>query len=202
VVVANELLDNLPFRLAVADDGWREALVQIDRSGAASEVTAPVPPEWDGLPESPPHGARVPVQQAASQWVSDALTVLRAGTVLCFDYCTAHTAMIAGQPWREWLRTYRGHERGSHYLRDVGLQDITTQVCIDQLPEPYAVRTQAQFLSRWGVEELVDDGRLEWERAASAPDLHALRMRSRVREADSLLDLAGLGGFLALEWRP
>ncbi len=31
VVVANELLDNLPFRLAVHDGGWREAFVDVDR---------------------------------------------------------------------------------------------------------------------------------------------------------------------------
>ena len=31
---------------------------------------------------------------------------------------------------------------------------------------------------------------------AARPDLHALRMRSRVREAESLLDPSGLGGFL------
>ena len=40
------------------------------------------------------------------------------------------------RPWREWLRTYRGHERGGHYLADPGAQDITAEVAVDQLPEP------------------------------------------------------------------
>lgn len=202
VVIANELLDNLPFRLAVHDGGWREALVQVGPDGRPSEVLAPAPQEWAWLPRSAPHGARVPVQAAAGEWVAAARRALHpGGTVLAFDYCTARTAALALEPWRTWLRTYRGHERGEHYLRSIGEQDITAQVCLDQLPEADAVRTQAQFLQRWGITELVEEGRLAWEAAAGRPDLAALRMRSRVREAESLLDPAGLGGFVAVEWR-
>lgn len=200
VVLANELLDNVPFRLAVFDGAWREAYVEVGPDGTLSEVTVPAPTEWDWLPAHAPHGARVPVQTGAAAWVSAARSALQAGSVLVFDYCTARTAALAAVPWREWLRTYRGHERGAHYLRDVGQQDITTQVCLDQLPEPHSVRTQAQFLQRWGIDELVEEGRVAWAAAASRPDLAALRMRSRVREAESLLDLGGLGGFLAVEW--
>ena len=140
------------------------------------------------------------VQHATGAWVRDVRSLLVEGTVLAFDYCTARTADLAVVPWRQWLRTYRGHERGAHYLRDVGLQDITAQVCLDQLPATKAVRTQAQFLQRWGIEELVEEGRTAWAAAAGAPNLAALRMRSRLREAESLLDIDGLGGFLALEW--
>ncbi|MBI4933270.1 MAG: SAM-dependent methyltransferase [Actinobacteria bacterium] len=200
VIMANELLDNLPFRLAVFDGSWREALVEVDGDGALSELTVPAPPDWSWLPAHAAHGARVPVQSAAADWVAQARSRLGAGRVLTFDYCTPRTAMVAAMPWREWLRTYRGHERGAHYLRDVGQQDITAQVCLDQLPEADTVRTQAQFLQRWGIDELVDEGRAAWEAAASAPDLAALRMRSRVREAESLLDESGLGAFFALEW--
>lgn len=200
VVIANELLDNLPFRLAVYDGGWREAYVDISTDGATSEVTVSAPENWDWLPAHAAHGARVPVHADAAAWVASARAAVPHGRVLAFDYCTARTAAVAALPWREWLRTYRGHERGAHYLRDVGLQDITTQVCVDQLAEPASVRTQAQFLQRWGVDELVEEGRAGWAAAAAHPDLQALRMRSRIREAESLLDPAGLGGFLALEW--
>lgn len=200
VIVANELLDNLPFRLAVFDGAWREAHVQVAPDGALSERLGPLAHPPPNLPASAPHGARAPIQQAAGQWVQSAQTRLLGGRVLTFDYCTARTAALALSPWREWLRTYRGHERGGHYLRDAGRQDITTQVCLDQLPEPHAVRTQAQFLQRWGIDELVQEGRDGWAAAAAAPTLAALRLRSRVREAESLLDPAGLGGFLAVEW--
>ncbi len=36
VVIANELLDNLPFRLAVFDGGWREVTVSLGRAGRAA----------------------------------------------------------------------------------------------------------------------------------------------------------------------
>lgn len=201
VVIANELLDNLPFRLAVFDGGWREAVVRVAADGSLAEVLVEAPAEWTFLPRTAPHGARAPVQGAAAQWVRTARGRLQAGTVLAFDYCTARTAALALEPWRGWLRTFRGHERGVHYLRAPGTQDITAQVCLDQLPEPDAVRTQAQFLQRWGIDELVEEGRREWQAAAAAPTLRALRMRSRVREAESLLDPDGLGGFVAVEWR-
>jgi SAM-dependent MidA family methyltransferase len=143
----------------------------------------------------------VPVQQAAAGWVAAARALVRGGTVLVVDYGVAVTAALAVMPWRQWLRTYRGHEPGSHYLRDIGRQDVTTEVCVDQLPEAYSVRTQAQFLARWGIDELVEEGRAVWTATAASPNLHSLRMRSRVREAESLLDSAGLGGFLVIEWR-
>lgn len=201
VVVANELLDNLPFRLLVFDGGWREARVDVTRGGLV-EVLAPIdgtPPDW--LPASASHGARVPWQQAATDWTVAARDLVRQGTVLTFDYVTPRTAQLALEPWRQWLRTYRGHERGGHYLADPGLQDITAQVALDQLPAPDAVRTQAQFLQLWGIDQLVDEGRRAWEAAAAAPTVASLTMRSRVREAEALLEPTGLGGFLALSWQ-
>jgi SAM-dependent MidA family methyltransferase len=102
------------------------------------------------------------------------------------------------------LRTYVGHERGGHYLSKPGEQDITTQVMIDQLSrviEPEAIRTQAQFLHLWGIDDLVDEGRRVWNANAARPDLAAMKMRSRISEAEALLDPAGLGGFSALTFR-
>jgi SAM-dependent MidA family methyltransferase len=69
------------------------------------------------------------------------------------------------------------------------------------LPEPYAVRDQAQFLMRWGIDDLVEEGRRIWEAAASRPDVAALRMRSRLREAEALCDRSGLGSFVVSEFR-
>ena len=62
---------------------------------------------------------------------------------------------------------------GSHPLVDPGDQDITVDVALDQLPEPDAARSQAQFLRRWGIDELVEEGRQAWQAAATAPDLAA-----------------------------
>ena len=103
------------------------------------------------------------------------------------------------RPWREWLRTYRSNERGEHYLANPGSQDITIDVPFDQLPEPDAFRSQSQFLQRWGIDDLVAEGVRVWTEQAARPGLDAMRMRSRVSEAEALLDPAGLGGFNVAE---
>ena len=197
VIIANELLDNLPFRLAVMDGAWREAFVD----DAEREVLAGAV-EHAFLPANAPHGARAPMQGAAAAWVADATSRLRpGGRVVVFDYAVARTAMLAMRPWREWLRTYRGHERGGHYLAAPGSQDITVEVCLDQLPEPDAVRSQRQFLQLWGIDDMVAEGRRIWEAEAARPGLRAMAARSRIREAEALLDPDGLGGFSVIEWR-
>ncbi len=117
---------------------------------------------------------------------------------MCVCVCVC---VCVGRPWREWLRTYRDNALGEHYLDAAGEQDITTDIPFDQLPPPDALRTQSQFLQLHGIEALVEAGRRHWERHAVRPDLEALRMRSRIAEAEALLDPAGLGGFLVAEWR-
>ena len=105
------------------------------------------------------------------------------------------------RPCREWLRTYAQHGRGGHYLSAVGEQDIPVEVALDQLPVASAVTTQADFLHEFRIATLVEEGRAAWQRAADAPDLAAMVMRSRVREAEALLDPAGLGRFSVVQWR-
>jgi SAM-dependent MidA family methyltransferase len=203
VVLANELLDNLPFDLAVFDAGWREAWVATNGDRFV-EVLRPFVETPSILPVSAPHGARAPIQRVARDWLRDALRLVDRGRILIFDYCTPLTLTAVTSPWREWLRTYAQHERGGHYLANPGEQDITTQVMLDQLDavaEPESLRTQAQFLQLWGIDELVEEGRVAWEAAAARPDLAAMRMRSRISEAAALLDPTGLGGFSALTYR-
>lgn len=202
VIIANELLDNLPFRLAVHDGSWREAyVVESPDGGLVERLSAPFDPVPPPLPGTATLGARAPLQDAARTWVDRARSLVGAGTTVVIDYCEPTTAALAAKPWREWLRTYRGHERGTHYLAEPGSQDITTDVAVDQLPEPDAVRSQAHWLELHGIDELVAAGRSYWEAHAARPDLEAMRMRSRVAEAEALLDPSGLGRFSVLEWR-
>jgi len=201
VVIANELLDNMAFDLWVYDDGWRQSHIIEQGDGFAEILKSAAAPKC--LPARAPHGARVPVHQEAVAWLEQVLASLGNGTLLVVDYCTPLTAEVAAMPWREWLRTYVGQNRGSHYLRDVGDQDITTQVCIDQLAavrEPDAVRSQSHFLQRWGIDDLVDEGKKVWTDNAARPTLEAMKMRSRISESEALLDESGLGNFTVLEW--
>ena len=199
VVVANELLDNLPFELFVFDGGWKQAFVGVSADGRFSEVllSAAVP---SFLPMKVPHGARVPVQTAATEWVGKTLELIDRGRLVVIDYCTTTTTELGTRPWREWLRTFRQHERGVHYLSEPGDQDITSQVVVEQLPLPTSMCSQAEFLRYWGIEGLVDEGRDHWLAQTGIPDLKAMKMRSRVSEAEALCDERGLGSFSVLQW--
>jgi SAM-dependent MidA family methyltransferase len=201
VILANELLDNLPFRLCVFDGGWREGFVTVTAGGAFAEVlSAPLDPPPPVFPVSPPHGSRAALHDAAVDWVDLARSRIRSGPLLAIDFARPSTAELALQPWRQWLRTYREHDRGGHYLAAVGDQDIAVEVALDQFPEPDSVVSQGQFLQRWGIDDLVAEGLRAWTDRAHAPDLSAMAMRSRAVEAEALLDPDGLGAFLAVEW--
>jgi SAM-dependent MidA family methyltransferase len=198
VVLANELLDNLPFKLFVYDGMWKEAFVALGDNGKFVEVLRPVDEVPEVLPLTAPLGSRAPIQVAASQWILNVSQKLSRGRVLVFDYCSESTSEIAVTPWREWLRTYKEHERGVHYLLDAGTQDITTQVMVDQLKKTVpglSVTLQSDWLRKWGIDDLVSEGTQYWDKHKSAPDIYAIKMRSRANEAKSLADRNGLGGF-------
>lgn len=199
VVLANELLDNLPFELFVFDDEWKQTFVGVAADGRFTEVLCSATVPWY-LPTRAPHGARVPVQTAASEWVERAIGLIDRGRLVVIDYCTSTTVELATRPWREWLRTFRQHERGVHYLLEAGAQDITTQIVIEQLPSPTSLCSQTEFLRHWGIDAMVGEGRDYWSSRTGAPDLEAMRMRSRVSEAEALCDESGLGLFSVLQW--
>ena len=212
VVVANELLDNLPFDVARrTTDGWEELRVTVDDSSAGRFVLTamPAPPELAaGLPVVAA-GARVPVQRAARRWVAEAHRLVGAGRIVAFDYGAA-TPVLAGRASASddpaaglgWLRTHRDHRGGSWWLADPGSCDITADVALDQVQADHRadVSAQAEFLRAHGVDELVAEGRAAWTDRAGVGDLAALRARSRASEAAALLDPAGMGAFNALVW--
>ena len=186
VIVANELLDNLPFgMLERTADGWLEV-----------EVTG------EGRTEPDTGGSRIPLAVAATAWVGDARRRLRpGGRLLCFDYADS-TAALARRPWTDWVRAFAGQEQVADPFADPGSRDITVVVPHDQLPVPDEAASQADWLRRNGIDDLVDEGRRYWVAHAAAPDLEAMRMRSRLSEAEALLDPGGLGGFWVGQWRP
>lgn len=200
VILANELLDNLPFRLFVFDGSWMEAFVARATGGQFVEVLRTPDEVPSCLPKTAPLGSRAPIQDAAASWVRDCLSKIDHGRLLLFDYCSTSTAEISLTPWRQWLRTYRDQGRGTHYLSDPGSQDITSQVMLDQLSRGLVSSTQAEFLKEWGINELVHDGNVYWENMKQAPDVAAMKMRSRLSEAEALCHQTGLGTFSVLQW--
>ena len=212
VVLANELLDNLPFDVARrTPDGWEELRVAVDAPSAGRFALVPMPASAElaaGLPVVAA-GARVPVQRAARRWVAEAHRLVGAGRIVAFDYGAA-TSVLAGRASPSddpgaglgWLRTRRDHHGGSWWLAEPGSCDITADVALDQVQADYRadVCTQAEFLRAHGVDELVAEGQAAWTDRAGVGDLAALRARSRASEAEALLDPAGMGAFNALAW--
>ena len=202
VVLANELLDNLPPVIAERTlRGWAEVRVG-EESGHLSEVIVPdddlarAAGRWAG---AAPVGSRIPLASQAARWVERARSSLEAGWVVCFDYGAATTIELAERGFTGWLRTYRSHGRGGSWLDDLGGQDITCDVPADQL-RPAAVETQAAWLRRFEIDGLASAARRTWHERAGIGDLAALEARSRLAEAAALTDESGLGGFLVLSW--
>jgi SAM-dependent MidA family methyltransferase len=185
VVLANELLDNLPVDLV---DGSCPVLVGYEEDRFVEVVVSDAGNDT---------GARRPIQAAAARWVRDARA--SADRVVVFDYASTTDAM-AMRPWTEWLRTYRAHQRGTSPLEDIGAQDITCEVAVDQLPPPTNDTAQARWLRDHGIDALVADGKRIWTERAHIGDLEAMKARSRVAEAEALTDPNGLGAFRVLEW--
>jgi SAM-dependent MidA family methyltransferase len=206
VVLANELLDNMPFLLLRRSAaGWDEVRVG-EQDGAL--VNWPVPADEplarlaDRFAPDAPVGGWVPLQRAAGVWLASALALVERGRVVIVDYAEATANMARRPPW-EWVRTYRNHAPGDDPLSDLGLQDVTCEVAVDQLAavRPLAAdSSQADWLRLHGLDQIVGEARLAWEAAAAAPDIAALAARSRVTESAALTDPAGLGAFRVLEW--
>ena len=206
VVVANELLDNLPVRIVErTDDGWSEVRVGLagdDLVEVLIDADAGLAAEADvvagGAPLEP--GVRLPVPTLLADWVAAIAGVVRRGEVLLLDYAD-DAAGFAARGQDAWLRTYRHHERGTAALDAPGSQDITCDVPLEYLRSAATragftvarVGTQADWLRDLGIEALVDEGRAVWRERAHLGDLAAIAGRSRVGEAAALLDLDGLG---------
>ena len=210
LIIANELLDNLPCRLLERTAaGWAEVFVRpesADGDGRFVEELQPLTGEEqlvaDSLAPEAPVGGRIPLAAAAVEWVGRALGTLRGGSLVVVDY-TDTSASLAARPAWEWVRTYRSGVRGHDPLVDMGNADITAEVPLDQVlaAHPAAeVCDQASFLRSQGIEGLVDEGREIWRERAAVGDLAALEARSRVHEAEALCDPGGLGAFTVAVW--
>jgi SAM-dependent MidA family methyltransferase len=209
VVIANELIDNLPMALAQRVDGvWRERWVGLDGDGlglvdavARNEIV-----QWlrDYAGEVP-DGGWVEVQLAASDWMRDVLQRLESGSVLLFDYGDLADNLL---PRRQdgTLRTYRAHHLGPHPLDEPGETDITADVNFTALvaaaEEAGAVvelHRQDDLLTDLGLRDRLSELRhLELGAARAGEDAERLRLRTRKTEAETLLHPRGLGDFRAL----
>ena len=199
-IFANELLDNLVFDLYDYEPtrGWSEVRIGAHDGQPFEVLVATEPPPAIAALDMTEAG-RIPDHVGARSWLTEARNALGAGAIVAIDYAVPGYPVDAD---RAWLRTYADQQRGSDPLDAPGHRDITIDVPIDQLAsvQPPAATTQASWLRSLGIDELVEQGRRHWQANAAAPDLGAIEARSRVREAEALLDPDGLGGFSVLSW--
>ncbi|MGH9024740.1 MAG: SAM-dependent methyltransferase [Acidimicrobiia bacterium] len=214
VVIANELLDNLPFRIAKWTGArWDEVRVG-EHDGAFVEISVPALPEVAaaadvvraGVPMA--EGDRIPVPFGTAEWVERVATVLHRGALVLIDY-GATAAELVARTADGWLRTYRAHQSGGPALAGPGEQDITADVPVEHVLavatrsgftlEAHA--TQRDWLRGLGIDELADAAAGTWRAGAARGDLEALAARSRVSEAAALTDASGLGAHHVLVFR-
>lgn len=209
IVVANELIDNLPVALAVRRGSrWVEHSVGLEGSGFAF-IETPARVEvaaWaDRFGGAVPEGGIVEVQLAAGIWLATAMAKLRRGSIVIVDYGGTVDEL---EPRRQTgtLRTYRGHHLGPDPLLEPGLTDITVDVNFSALVavaeehgDAVHLMRQDDFLAEWGLRDIVSELRhRELELARGGDTMGQLQVRSERIAAETLLHPRGLGDFRVL----
>jgi SAM-dependent MidA family methyltransferase len=206
VIIANELLDNLPMAIAVkTDDGWEERWVG-ESEGELTLTSRPARSavaRWcDDFADGTPEGGLVEVQLAASQWVETALSVLSGGAVVIIDYGGTAEELVPRRT-QGTLRTYRAHHLGPDPLLEPGATDITADVnftalmaAAEEAGASVELHRQDDFLAEWGLRQrLADLRRRELELARGDDAVARLQVRSQVTDIETLLHPRGLGDF-------
>ncbi|MFQ5517719.1 MAG: SAM-dependent methyltransferase [Acidimicrobiia bacterium] len=206
VIVANELVDNLPTAIAMRSaDGWVERRVGRSNTGLemVSRPARKAVVEWcESYAGHVSQGALVEVQLAAAAWMGSALSAVEAGAVVVVDYGGTAEEL---QPRRRGgtLRTYREHHLGPDPLLEPGATDITADVNFTALMAAaeaagaeVELHRQDDFLKNWGLRDVLAAIREEELAAARGQDpIAQLRLRSSRTDAEALLHPRGLGDF-------
>jgi SAM-dependent MidA family methyltransferase len=209
VVIANELLDNLPMAVAVRrGEGWTEHLVAASGDGfeimewpARREVAA-----WADRFVGPiGEGSLVEVQLRAASWVRQVLGLLKSGALLVIDY-GATTEELEHRRVTGTLRTYRSHHLGPDPLYAPGETDITADVnftalaaIAEEAGAGVELHRQDDFLAGLGMRDAMSRlRREELALARSGDEIARLQVRSRRIGAETLLNPRGLGDFRVL----
>jgi SAM-dependent MidA family methyltransferase len=201
VVVANELLDNMPFgRFRGTVAGPVELRVGLDGDRFALVEAPPEPAEAAAVSHLAP-GAEALVSQAALDVVGAAAAAIGRGYVLLIDYAASLSAGDTA------VHGYRRHRVEPDVLDAPGTRDITAGVDFPAL----VAQARRLGLRVWGPirqrEALLNLGYRRWERAvrlrqSSASEAGdgrtAVRAYSARTRAGLLIAPEGLGGFFVL----
>ena len=212
VVLANELIDNLPMAVAQRVDGtWRERWVDIDGDGFVfvDRAARPEVRAWlDEHASDVQDGGWVEAQIEAGAWLRRAIDHLEAGSIVIIDYGDTSEGLL---PRRAdgTLRTYRAHHLGPHPLDEPGETDITADVNFTALKKvgvqagaEVRLLRQDDFLTELGMRDHLSQLRYSELGATRAGDeMERIRIRSLKTEVETLLHPRGLGDFRVLTIR-
>jgi SAM-dependent MidA family methyltransferase len=206
VIVANEVLDNMPAALARRiENGWVEIAV-----GVAGDdlVLTEIPArqevvEWcDDVFGEVPSGTTVSAQVAVSDWIRRVFDRFGRVAMCLIDYGGTSEELI-GHDAASIVRTYRKHRSGLDWLKRPGETDITVDVNVTGVLKSIAragrtarLVSQHDFLIEYGLDELIADARYEERHSASTGEIMAqLESRSERLDFEALIDPTGLGSF-------
>lgn len=206
VVIANEVLDNLPAALARrTDDGWVEVAVDAADGGLSlSDVPArrDVATWCDEVFGAVATGTVVTAQLAARWFLEGVLKRFKRVSMCIIDYGASSSELVR-RDTANLVRTYRDHRSGHDWLAYPAETDITVDVNITaielaarSLGARVSVTTQRDFLIKHGIGELINDAAATERRHASRGDvMKQLVSRSERVNLEALVDREGLGGF-------
>ncbi len=206
MVIANEVLDNMPTRLVERTaDGWMETRVG-ESSGSLTLVSVPADPElsaWCDTRLAPaPVGRLVAAQQQFDRWMEDLAVTLGPLAICVIDY--GGSTLELGQRDRgSVVRSYLSQHSGLDYLVHPGETDVTVDVNTDVLAAAAHASggdvtevSQRSFLADLGVPGILADIRRRANEFASSGDVMAqVAARSEAVGIGALMDASGLGGF-------
>lgn len=201
VVVANELLDALPFRRLIWRSGqWRE--LGVDVSGPQlkwreSEPADPLPAP--AVPPGEEEGQVLEVSPVAEGFVRELADHLEGGVALLIDFGAEESELVRAHH-AGTLASVRAHRSAANPLAEPGEQDLSAFVNFTRLRaaarrsglRELAFRSQAEALVDWGLPSLLDAA-IATESSAEA----AVQRRLRVKNL-----LFGFERFRVLELEP
>ena len=206
VIIANELLDNLPVALAIrSGEGWVERWVGAteDRFGFVTAEARPEVVAWcDAYAGTVPEGGMVEVQLAAADWLRAALDRIGRGALVIIDY-GGTAEELEPRRTQGTLRTYRSHHLGPDPLLEPGATDVTVDInftaavaIAEEAGATVELHRQDDFLETLGLREVVSILRHEERDLARSGDaMQRLIVRSEATDAETLLHPRGLGDF-------
>ncbi len=213
VILANEVLDNFPFRIFEVR-GHRPVEIAVDlRGGEFVETQVQI---TDAQLKERAHAAvglledgdRFEISLHQEEWLGRAASILRDGYVLAIDYGDDEPAIWVGRPAGSAV-TYANGSLGVDLLKDPGSVDITAHVNFSALSRAAAkaglgvgrLLTQRGWLESLGLEDavvqLIGAQKLAEREGDHGEAISLLAERSRIESLRARGGLGALRVFLA-----